>query len=271
MKILVLGSAGQIGSSVCKYLEKNNLEVVYWDIIHSENQDLRVYNQKLIDCMQEVDFVYYFASDVGGAKYLDKYQDSYQFIMNNINIMINVFGALEKTKKPFIFTSSQMAELPYSTYGNLKVIGEKITSTLNGLSVRLWNVYGHESVEEKFHVITDFIKMAKKNNSIVCRTDGSESRQFLFVEDLCECLMYLTNNFASLDRSKNYHISSFEWTKISDIAHIISEISGCSVHFSDIHDATQKNAMNEPDSWILNFWKPKTSLISGIRYLYNGV
>lgn len=269
MKILVLGSAGQIGSSVCKYLKKNNHEFVCWDIVDSEKQDLRVYNEDLVNCMRDVDFVYYFASDVGGAKYLDKYQDSYQFITNNIKIMSNVFDSLEKTKKPFIFTSSQMADIPESTYGFLKILGEKITSKLNGITVRLWNVYGKEHDEEKFHVITDFIKMAKTNGVINLRTDGKESRQFLSAEDFCECLWLLTNQYDSLDRDKNYHISSFEWITILDIANIVSQISGCEIKTSNNKDNTQMNRMNEPDKYVLTFWQPKTPIFDGIKKLYD--
>lgn len=268
MKILVLGSSGQIGNCVCNFLRNKNHEVFTWDIKDSQDQDLAKYNPELIRIMTECDFVYYFASDVGGAKYLEKYQDSFDFINNNMLIMINVFDALRQTGKPFIFTSSQMADIRQSTYGILKVIGEKMTAKLNGLAVRLWNVYGRETDEEKFHVITDFIKMAKMHNRIKVRTDGSESRQFLAAEDLCDCLEILTQNFDSLDKSKNYHITNFEWIKISRIAEIISSLSGCEIEYSDRKDKTQMNSMNPPDEYILNFWQPSISIEDGIKRLY---
>ena len=270
MKVLVLGSSGQIGKPVCSRLRADGHTVGEWDIKNSKDQDLSVVNPDLEFIMSEIDFVYYFASDVGGAKYLEKNQDSYNFIFNNMKMMINVFTVLKNTNKPFIFTSSQMADIHQSTYGILKLVGEKIVKGLNGLSVRLWNVYGEETDEEKFHVITDFIKMAKRDGVIKVRTNGKESRQLLAVDDLYDCLSYLTSNFSSLDRSKDYHVTSFEWVTIAEVAAIISELSGCEVVFSDREDLTQMNMMNKPDGFILNFWKPKTSIAVGIEKLYHG-
>ena len=271
MKVLVLGSSGQIGKSICSHLINSGHSIIEWDIKNSEEQDLSNYNAKLEQAMLDSDFVYYFASDVGGAKYLEKNQNSYDFIMNNMSIMMNVFESLRITQKPFIFTSSQMADIHESTYGTLKLVGEKITSSLGGLYVRLWNVYGEETDEEKFHVITDFIKMAKRNSVINVRTDGKESRQFLSVDDLYHCLQFLTLNFDNLDKSKNYHITSFEWISIARIAEIISSLSGCKVVFSDAKDKTQMNMMNEPDRYIMNFWRPTVSIEDGIKNLFNKV
>jgi nucleoside-diphosphate-sugar epimerase len=268
MKILILGSSGQLGSYATLYFRQKQHEVIEWDILNSFEQDLRVFNSNLIATMINSDFVLYFASDVGGAKYLEKYQDSYDFINNNMSIMRIVFDALKTTKVSFIFTSSQMADIPDSTYGNLKLIGEKLTKNLNGLCVRLWNVYGSEHDEEKSHVITDFINMAKYNNKIITRTDGNESRQFLYVEDFCDCIYTLIKNYNELNKNKNYHITSFEWNTIKDVARIISKISNCGVEYSDRKDLTQKNSMNVPDSYILKFWNPKITLEEGIKKLY---
>ena len=73
-------------------------------------------------------------------------------------------------KKKFIFASSQMSNMNYSNYGILKLIGEKISKTTNGLVVKFWNVYGLEKDISKSHVITDFILMAIKNKKINLKT-----------------------------------------------------------------------------------------------------
>lgn len=270
MKHLILGSAGQIGTSLMNYLLSNDEEVITFDIVNSEFEDLRIKDNKiLIEKIQNCDIVHFLAFDVGGAKYLEKYQDSYTFIDNNLKLMINTFELLKQYNKPFIFASSQMSELSHSTYGMLKCIGEKISKDLGGIVIRLWNVYGHEPYSEKSHVITDFIKMAKYESKINLRTDGLEARQLLYADDCAECILFLSKNYHTLDKSKNYHITSFEWVKILDVAKIIQKISGCEIIPSIRKDETQKNAMNNADSYILNFWKPKTSLEEGIAKLYN--
>ena len=191
-RILILGSKGQIGSALTKYLS-HNYNVLEFDIQNTSQQDLRNRNT-LDEILKNIDFVFFLAFDVGGSTYLKKYQDTKEFIDNNIKLMLYTFESLEKHKTPFIFASSQMANMSYSNYGILKSIGEKYTQTLNGLLVKFWNVYGLESDENKFHVVSDFIKSAKINNHIKIKTSGQEQRQFLYTEDCCECLEILMNN-----------------------------------------------------------------------------
>jgi nucleoside-diphosphate-sugar epimerase len=270
MKHLILGSSGQIGTYVVNYFKNQGEEVIEFDIENSLDEDLRIKNNNiLIRCIKECDMVHFLAFDVGGAKYLEKYQDTYQFIDNNIKIMSNTFELLKKYNKPFLFASSQMSEMSHSTYGILKNLGEKITKDLGGVIVRFWNVYGYETNEEKSHVITDFIKMAKTTGKINMRTNGKESRQLLYADDCAECLLILSKKYNELDRNQNYHITNFEWIAIKQIASIIQEISGCDVFPSEKEDQTQKNAMNEADNYILNYWTPKTQIKDGITKLYN--
>jgi len=264
MKILVLGSEGQIGKPVCEFLFKSGHTVLRFDIKIAEAHDLRKYTRALESGVEWADFVYYFASDVGGSKYLESKQDSFEFIRDNLAIMQNTFGVLEKYKKPFVFTSSQMAEQPDSTYGNLKLIGERYTKSLGGMFIRLWNVYGKEEDEEKSHVITDFISQAK-NGKIQCRTNGEEERQFLHVDDFCRCILTLTERYEEIDKSHNIDISSFQWTKIKDLADICCILFPCVAEFSDRYDQTQKNYKNDPKRDILKFWQPQISLSEGIK------
>jgi nucleoside-diphosphate-sugar epimerase len=268
MKHLVLGSRGQIGSHLVRYLEKQGEQVFEFDILNEEYQDLRLNSNPLLDAyMQNCDIVHFLAFDVGGAKYLEQYQDSHNFIMNNMKIMVNTFDLLRRYNKPFIFASSQMAELSYSTYGVLKLMGEKLTQTLGGLVVKFWNVYGYEHDEEKSHVITDFIKMAKYDKEIYMRTDGTESRQFLYADDACECLLILAKKYPLIPRNENLHITSFKWNTINEVANIIDVLTSCTIHKALRKDETQRNAMNEPDPFILNYWRPTTSLENGIMKL----
>lgn len=269
LKILVLGSEGQIGKPTCNFLRERGHDVLEYDIKNDPNHDLRNQEPEFISKLIESDFVYYFASDVGGAKYLEQHEHTHRFISDNMQIMITVFKALDLYKKPFIFTSSQMSELQHSSYGILKKLGERMTNDIGGLVVRLWNVYGPETDEEKSHVITDFCKMAKHNKIIKMRTDGTESRQLLHADDCAECLLTLTLNYDNIDKNKNYHITSFQWVSIMDIAKHIQDISGCEIIQGTAKDKTQMNAMNSPDSYILNFWKPKIALQNGIEQIYN--
>ena len=268
MKYLVLGSDGQIGSHLVQYLSKLGHAVSTFDIVSSSDEDLRIHNNQLLkERMIDCDFVFFLAFDVGGSRYLNKYQNTFEFINNNTKIMDNTFCCLKETKKPFLFASSQMSNMDYSSYGTQKRIGEYYTRVLNGITVKMWNVYGVEKDESKAHVITDFITKALETGVINMITDGLEERQFLYADDCCECFYRLSSLYDSLDRSKEYHVTNFEWTSIVDIAKMVSEKIPCSIVPAQAKDAVQRNVRNEPDPWILNYWKPSTSIQQGISIL----
>jgi len=267
MKYLVLGSSGQIGSPLCKYLKDQGNQIFEFDIVNNEKEDLRINNNVLLsDYIQESDFVFFLAFDVGGSRYLSKYQHSFDFFDNNVKIMSNTFSALKKHNKPFIFASSQMSNMSYSPYGVAKAIGERYVNTMNGLAVKFWNVYGVEHDLEKAHVITDFIIKAQKTGIIDMMTDGQELRQFLYVEDCSRCLYILSQNFQKLDKIKDYHITSFEWISILDIANIVaSQFEDVKIVPAKTKDIVQQDKRNKQNTYILNFWEPKISLEEGIK------
>ncbi len=128
MKHLILGSEGLIGQYLLKYLKDIGEEVIEFDLLRNDFEDLRLYdNNWLANFMYDSDFVHFLAFDVGGSVYMKKYQDTYDFISNNIKIMNTTFDMLKEMNKPFIFATSQMSNMNYSTYGRLKAIGESYT------------------------------------------------------------------------------------------------------------------------------------------------
>ena len=187
MKVLILGSGGQVGAYLTEYLRKKGHEVTEFDIENGQEEDLRtIPNKKLMRDIRFADFVFFLAFDVGGSRYLQKYQHTFDFINNNTRMMANVFGYLGEYNKPFVFASSQMSNMSYSPYGVLKRVGELYTKSLEGLIVHFWNVYGIEKDMDKAHVITDFIKKGFETGDISMLTDGTEQREFLYAEDCCE-------------------------------------------------------------------------------------
>jgi len=265
MKYLVLGSEGQIGKPLCGYLEKKGHTVLTYDIAASSEQDLRLEpSNELRRMMKSCDFVFFLAFDVGGSLYLKRYEKSLPFLQNNVDIMRNTFSLLEYHKKPFIFASSQMSNMLYSSYGVLKQLGEHYTRTLEGLTIKFWNVYGPEEDPEKTHVVTDFVKMAQ-NGKIECRTSGEELRQFLYVEDACEALYNLSDHYSSIDPEESLHITSFDWSSVKQVGEILADEFSCELSFATATDDVQKDARNEADDNILKYWKPTTSLKSGLK------
>jgi nucleoside-diphosphate-sugar epimerase len=260
MKILVLGSHGIIGSGLCKHLKDVGHHVIPWDIkltnAHDLSNSLNVYRLK--SAIDESDFVFFLAYDVGGAKYI--WDVDLDFVNRNNMIMINTFNLLKDKK--FIFASSTMFNMD-NVYGTLKYVGEHYTRKLGGLSARFWNVYGPEEVSEKSHVITDMLHKFETNGYIDLMTDGEEERQFLHTDDCAKCLMTVMNNYEKiLKETDSVDVTSFESTKIKDVAMYICDDVRPSEKKMNTHDR-----FNEPRSFILDYWKPEISLEEGIASL----
>lgn len=268
MKVLVLGSSGQVGAHLVKHLRSMNHSVKEFDIVNDLNQDLRLYNNDLLDkCIYESDFIYFLAFDVGGSRYLSKYQNTHDFINNNMRLMINTFELIEKHKKKFIFASSQMSNMSYSPYGVLKAIGEIYTKVLDGRIVKFWNVYGIEHNLEKSHVITDFIIKARDTGIIDMMTNGQEERELLYADDCCRALEMVMNKYNEFNKDSELNITSFNSIKIIDVANIIAEKFNAKVIPSGDTDNIQFNKKNEANRMILEYWTPIVSLEEGISYI----
>lgn len=268
MNILVLGSDGQIGKPLVNSLESKGYNVTKFDIFSNKLNDLRI--QGVLDgLLPESDFVYFLAFDIGGSRYLKEHQNTFDFIDNNFKIMSNTFNSIRKHNKKFIFSSSQMSNMLFSSYGMLKRVGEFYTNSIDGINVKFWNIYGVEHDLDKSHVITDFIKMAKYDGTIKIIGDGLEERQFLFVDDCCECLIMIMENYNQFNIGKPIDISSFEWSSILDVANVVSsEFNNCDIKTTESDNyIIQSNYRNEPDRFILDYWKPKTSLKDGIKLI----
>ena len=274
MRITVLGSSGQIGAYLTEYLRSKDHDVREFDVVNSKDQDMRtIPNPDLHARIMTSEFVFFLAFDVGGSRYLKKYQHTFDFVNNNARLMVNAFEYLKKYEVPFVFASSQMSNMSYSPYGTLKRVGELYTETLGGLIVKFWNVYGIEKDMEKSHVITDFIRKGFETGKIDMLTDGTEKREFLYAEDCCEALEKVMEEYETLDSHDNLHITSFDSTRILDIANIIRQLF-LSHHKiiklipSESKDEVQKDARNEADPYILKLWKPKTSIREGIKKVF---
>jgi nucleoside-diphosphate-sugar epimerase len=275
MKVLILGSGGQIGAYLTEYLQEKGHEVTEFDVTNGEDQDLRkIPNPKLMHDIRLADFVFFLAFDVGGSRYLKKYQHTYEFINNNTRIMANVFQYLHEYRKPFVFASSQMSNMSYSPYGVMKRVGEMYTQNLKGLTVKFWNVYGIEKDHEKSHVITDFIRKGFEEGDFEMMTDGTEERQFLYAEDCCEALETIMENYDNFKPTDSLHITSFNSTSIKDIASIIQgqfNLIDKNVNIKPglAKDSVQMDKRNEADNYILGWWIPKTTIDVGIAKVFN--
>ena len=275
MKVTILGSEGQIGAYLSEYLQKKGHEVTGIDVVYGPENDLRVTPNSYVESkIKDADFVFFLAFDVGGSRYLKKYQHTFDFVNNNTRVMANTFRLLKRYNKRFVFASSQMSNMSYSPYGVMKRVGELHTTALKGLTVKFWNVYGIEKDMEKAHVITDFIRRGFEEGEFEMLTDGTEERQFLYAEDCCEALETVMECYSDFKPEDPLHITSFNSTCIAKIAAIIQgqfNIIGrydVKIKPGLAKDSVQMDKRNEANTYITGWWTPKTTIDQGIAQVF---
>ena len=275
MKVTILGSGGQIGAYLSDYLTEKGHAVVGIDAVDGPHNDLRVTPNTYVEsAIESADFVFFLAFDVGGSRYLKKYQHTFEFVNNNTRIMANTFRLLKRYNKRFVFASSQMSNMSYSPYGVMKRVGELHTTALKGLTVKFWNVYGIEKDMEKAHVITDFIRRGFEETEFEMLTDGTEQRQFLYAEDCCEALETVMECYSDFKPEDPLHITSFNATSINQIASIIQgqfnliERFDVKIKPGLAKDSVQMDKRNEADTYITGWWTPKTGIDQGIAKVF---
>lgn len=254
IKNLVIGSEGFIGKSFCEFLEKKGESVTRFDIKRGTHEDAR----EAILPLDNIDRVYFLAWDVGGAKYLYKEDAQLTQLDWNLKLLSNVMTQLEKSKKPFLFISSQLAEEHDTVYGVTKRLGEVWTRIIGGVFIRQWNVYGPIEEESlRSHVVADFIHQALTTGKIKMMTTGEEKRQFIHIDDVCEAWYKALN-----ENHKGIHdVTSFEWVKILDIANLIGKITGAKVIPGGKIGSTPITPINGK----IPGWTPKIDLEEGLR------
>ena len=297
MKILVFGSNGLVGSSLVRQLKKNSKN----EIFASNRKDTDLFHvdqtKKVIE-MFKPEVVVNCAAMVGGIVANNSYRS--QFLINNLKININIFeslidlpetniinlgssciyplnapnpikesylmeGKLEPTNSPYAMAKLTAIELGDSLE---KQYGHKV------LNLMPTNLYGPNDNFSKdgSHVIPGLIsrmhesKIKNKNQFHVWGT-GTPLREFLFVDDLADVIIFLMNNKIT---SGIYNVGSSEETSISALTNLIKKYIGYQGEILFDHSKPDGNPRKLLDSSKLFSlgWKPKYSLDKGIELTY---
>jgi nucleoside-diphosphate-sugar epimerase len=255
---LVLGGEGFIGKYLVNFLKKNGAKVNSIDIKNGTHHDLRII--KLLD-LDDYDYCFFLAWDVGGSKYLNQVSTWNSQFQNNILLTSNIIPQLQTSRIPFLFVSSQLAGTDHSPYSLSKLYAENYCRTIPTCGIaRQWNAYGSpEVMGEKSHVISDLIYQAVFKGEIRLLTDGSELRKFVHLADICEAYMQIIKKA----KGQVFDVSAGEYISILEISEIISEITGVKI----IKANKKGYSPNLPEINQLPKWQPKIDLKEGIYKL----
>jgi len=295
--IFVAGHKGLVGSAIVRSLREQGYENVYY-IPH---RDLDLRDEDLtyeFFKKTKPDYVFLAAAKCGGIK--DNIDHPVQFLEDNLKIQNSVISASYKVKvKKLLFLGSACIypkqcnqpikeeyllsgylEPTNETYSIAKIAGIKLCQAYNKqyktkfICAQPSNVYGPRDNfnPETSHVIAGLINrfhLAKKNDtkSIDCWGTGSARREFVYVEDLADALIFLMEEY---DGSEIINVGVGRDISIKElVAHIVDVVG----YEGEIKwDTSKPEGMKQRllDTSKLNAlgWKPKTSLDRGLHLTY---
>jgi UDP-glucose 4-epimerase len=160
---------------------------------------------------------------------------------------------------------------PISPYGASKVCGEAYGHAFAGsfglpvVSLRFANVYGPVS-DHKKGAVTTFVKRALRREPLVIYGDGKATRDFLYVDDLCEGICAATE--ADLADTV-VHLGSGVETSIGDLAELVLELVGVEdlpIRYEERRRGEVERTFSKAEraAKLLNF-SPGHSLRDGLR------
>jgi GDP-L-fucose synthase len=304
-KLYLAGNRGMVGSAIHRNLESKNFS----NIITRSIDELDLIRQKDVEEFfekEKPEVVIIAAAKVGGIMANNIYRAD--FIYQNIMIEANIIQAAHKygVEKLIFLGSSciypKLAPQPlkeesllsgYLEYTNepyaiAKIAGIKLCESYykqygsNFYSAMPTNLYGfYDNFDlETSHVLPALIrkfheaKMAE-NDSVTLWGTGTPKREFMFVDDLADAIVFLLENINAVDiyskEISQINIGTGEDVKIIEAAEIIAQVTGFTgkiIYDTTKPDGTPRKLMDVSRLHSLG-WKHKTSFKEGIEKTYD--
>ncbi len=294
-KILITGGAGFIGSNLVRKIIATDCNVIVYDNLSQGSAD-NLPNKALLHkgdirntvslrkSMSGVNTVVHLAAY---GSVVDSVADPQSNFDINVQGTLNVLEtALQSKVQKVIFASTGGALIgeaippvdenslpkPISPYGASKLCGEAYCHAyaksygLETVCLRFANVYGPFSAHKK-GAVTKFINCLLTNQSIPIYGDGSASRDFLHVDDLCKGILAAINT--KLLPGEVYHLASGIEVQVKQLANILIKLAKKNEHLIKYLDTrpgevTRNFAKYEKAKKILNF-QPTLTLEQGLK------
>ena len=292
-KIFVAGSNGMVGSAIVRTLQQHG----YNQLITPSSKQLDLKDQTAVGDFfkqEQPEFVFLAAAKVGGIFANNSYPA--EFIYDNLMIQTNVIhqSYLNGVKKLLFLGSSciypKYAEQPISenslltgslettneAYAIAKISGLKMCEFykkqygFNFISAMPTNLYGtNDNFNlQNSHVLPALLRKfieAKSNNEseVVVWGTGQPMREFLFVDDLAEALLFLMHNY---NDSETVNVGTGQDITIKELAEAIKKLVGYEgqlVFDTTKPDGTPRKLLNVSKINELG-WQAKTSLNEGL-------
>jgi GDP-L-fucose synthase len=304
-KIYLAGHTGMVGSAIFRDLQNRG----YKNLIHKNLSELDLRNQSAVEKFfkeSKPEIVIIAAAKVGGILANNTYRA--EFLYDNLMIEANLIHSsfLNNVEKVVFLGSSciypklapqplkeeyllsDYLEFTNEPYAIAKIAGIKLCENYyrqygcNYISAMPTNLYGPN---DNFNLETSHVLPALLRKFHEAKVEGKDSvtiwgtgkplREFLYVEDLANAIVFMMENIEAKDIYENkithLNVGSGKDISISNLAKFISEITefkGEIVYDSSKPDGTPRKLMDVTRINSLG-WKCKTELKEGIIQTYN--
>jgi GDP-L-fucose synthase len=303
-KIYIAGHSGMVGSAITTELKKRG----YNNLLYKDFPALNLINQIEVEDLfqnEKPQVVIIAAAKVGGILANNTYRA--EFLYDNLMIEANlVHNAYKAGVEKLIFLGSSCIypklapqplkeeyllsdylEFTNEPYAIAKIAGIKLCENYyrqygcNFYSVMPTNLYGpNDNFNlETSHVLPALIRkfyQAKENSNseVVIWGTGKPKREFLYVEDIADAILFLMENFNAKDLYEkgisHINVVTGKDISINDLADLISGIVGYKgeiVRDIDKPDGTPRKLLDVSRINSLG-WKFQTELRVGIEKTY---
>lgn len=291
-RIIVVGGAGFIGANLIRMLLDRGYNVTVLDNLgtgrreHLKDLPIEFVEGDILDAdlVRRVipghDGIVHLAAETGVPGSL---ADPLRNCEVNVIGTLNLLEACRAAKaRRFIFASSNAplgrqkppatedkVPLPISPYGASKLAGEAFCLAYHGswglgtVVLRFANVYGPFSAH-KNSVIAEFFKRIDGDGHIVIDGDGQQTRDFLYVDDLCRAILLALESDVA---GEVFHVATGVETSILELATLVQEVVGRQVtkKHGDSRQGDIRRSYSAVDKirQVLG-WRPKTRLKEGL-------
>ena len=216
-RVVVIGSKGFVGSSICEILQKNNitfLEISRNDVNFDKDDALA----KLSNLINEEDFIIIAAAQAPVK--------NNKMLLDNISMMNIIINSIsEKSVKRVVYISSDAvysdskshlnensAVEPQSLHGIMHLTREIMLKQINNIQlsiIRPTLIYGNKDPHNGYGP-NQFFRLAQSNKNIILFGKGEELRDHVSIDDVAQLTVDLTlSNFEGVLNIASGKVKSF--------------------------------------------------------------
>ena len=297
-RILITGASGMVGRNICEHLSAQ-----HYDLMTPSSSELNLLDPgSVLEYVEsnKPDMIIHCAGVVGGIQ--ANVKEPVRFLVSNLDMGRNIVIAAQMVGVRQLLNLGSSCMYPRAAQNPLKeerVLTGELEPTNEGYALakvaiaRLCeyvcrengsfhyktlipcNLYGrHDKFDpNRSHMVPAIIRKLHEakirgDNEVEIWGSGSARREFMYVEDLADCIWHAVENFESLPSLMNVGLGQ-DWS-VNDYYQIAAEVVGYKGHFK--HDLSKPVGMRQKlvdiskqTDW---GWAPEHSLKEGLKATY---